>query len=203
MQFDGLISQHAWVSGTRPDFVLHFRSSSRDSNVDGLPTPRKFPACMVTARILSESGILDTTWHPLDGIPAPDYVPPTWDGPHAGKRLVDGLKTLQLMPQPPRPRGPVNSWPAYAYDWADLLAQQESDEEQKAANQREQNRTRVRPSSVEIAHMEQSICWPARYLRSWPQLVRAVKAVAVARSRDDDTDAAARRLPAAVAGTLR
>jgi hypothetical protein len=53
-------------AGTRPDFVLHFRSSSRDSNVDGLPTtPRKFPACMVTARILSESGILDTAWHPL------------------------------------------------------------------------------------------------------------------------------------------
>jgi hypothetical protein len=53
-------------AGTRPDFVLHFRSSSRDSTVDGLPTtPRKFPACMVTARILSESGILDTAWHPL------------------------------------------------------------------------------------------------------------------------------------------
>jgi hypothetical protein len=42
--------------------------------------------------------------------------------------------------------------------------------------------------------MEQSICWPARYLRSWPQLVRTVQAVAVARSRDSDTDGAARRL---------
>jgi hypothetical protein len=77
-------------AGTRPDFVLHFRSSSRDGNVDGLPTPRKFPACMVTARILSESGILDTTWHPLDGSKAPDYVPPSWDGPHVGERLVRG-----------------------------------------------------------------------------------------------------------------
>jgi hypothetical protein len=112
-------------AGTRPDFVLHFRSSSRDGNVDGLPTPRKFPACMVTARILSESGILDTTWHPLDGIPAPEYVPPTWDGPHAGKRLVDGLRTLTLMPMPRGPRASGSHWPAYAHDWADILAQQE------------------------------------------------------------------------------
>jgi hypothetical protein len=42
--------------------------------------------------------------------------------------------------------------------------------------------------------MEQAICWPARYLRSWPQLVRAVQAVVVARSRDSDTDGAARKL---------
>ena len=107
-------------------------------------------------RLIKCEAVLDDGWHPLDGGPAPDYVPPTWDGPHAGKRLVDGLRTLRLMPLPPGPRGPVNSWPAHAYDWADLLAQQEADEEQKAANQREANRTRVRPSSIEIARMEQA-----------------------------------------------
>ena len=52
----------------------------------------------------------------------------------------------------------------------------------------------MRPGSVEIARMEQAICWPARYLREFPQLARAVQAVAVARSRDSDTDGAARRL---------
>jgi hypothetical protein len=72
---------------------------------------------------------------------------------------------------------------------ADLLAQQETDQEQKQRDQREANRTRLRPSSIEIAHMEQAICWPAGYLREIPQLVRA----AVARSRDSDTDGAARR----------
>ena len=151
--------------------------------------PRKFLACMVTARILSESGILDTTWHPLDGIPAPDYVPP-----HAGKRLVDGLKTLRLMPQPPGPHGPLNSWPADAYDWADLLAQQEADAEQKQRDLREANRNRLRPSSIEIAHMEQAICWPARYLHLFPQLVRTVQVVAVGRARDRDMEHAARQL---------
>jgi hypothetical protein len=61
-------------------------------------------------------------------------------------------------------------------------------------DQHEQNRVRLQPSATEISRMEETIAWPARYLRSWPQLVRAVQAVAVARSRDSDTDGAARRL---------
>ena len=91
-------------------------------------------------------------------MPAPDYVPPSWDGPHVGKRLVDGLRTLMLMPGVQGPRAFTNSWPLYAHDWADMLAQQEADEADKLQNQREANRTRVQPSSVEIAHMEQAIC---------------------------------------------
>jgi hypothetical protein len=130
----------------------------------------------------------------LDGGPSPEYVPERRDGPHVGKRLVEGLRTLTLMPMPRGPRASGNHWPAYAHDWADLLAQQETDAEQKQRDQREANRTRLRPSSVEIAHMEQAICWPARYLRQFPQLVRAVQAVAAGRSRDCDTDHAARRL---------
>ena len=34
---------------------------------------------------------------------------------------------------------------AYGHDWADLLAQQEADQEQKQLDQREANRTRLRP----------------------------------------------------------
>ena len=138
--------------------------------------------------------ILLTDWHPLDHRPAPDYVPPRWDGPHAGKRLDEGLRTLMLMPRVSGPQAFGGQWPAYTHDWVDLLAQQEADEADKRQAQHEQNRTRLRPSSVEIARMEQAICWPARYLRDWPQLVRAVQAVAVARSRDRDSDDAARRL---------
>ena len=117
-----------------------------------------------------------------------------WDGPHVGKRLVEGLRTLMLMPMPRGPRAFGGHWPAYAHDWADLLAQQEADAEQKQRDQREANRTRLRPSSIEIAHMEQAICWPARYLHSLPQLVRTVKMVAAGRSRDRDMEHAARRL---------
>ena len=43
-------------------------------------------------------------------------------------------------------------------------------------------------------HMEQAICWPARYLRQFPQIVSAVQAVAAGRARDRDMEQAARRL---------
>ena len=149
-----------------------------------------------SARILFDGteGLLDTAWHPLSGQKCPDYIPPSWDGPHVGKRLVEGLRTLTLMPLPRGPRQPGNDWVSYCYDWADLIAQQEADAEQKKRDQLQANRTRLRPSSIEIAHMEQSICWPARYLRFFPQLVRTVAMVAVGRSRDRDMEYAARRL---------
>ena len=79
------------------------------------------------------NSILLTDWHPLDHRPAPDYVPACWDGPHVGKRLVEGLRTLMLMPMPRGPRAFGSHWPTYAHDWVDLLAQQEADEEQKRA----------------------------------------------------------------------
>ena len=145
-----------------------------------------------SCRQIKRDALLDDGWHPLDSVPAPDYVPPSWDGPHVGKRLVDGLRTLMLMPRVRGPQAFGNGWPLYAHSWEDLLAQEEAAEEDKRQNQHEANRTRVRP--VEIAHMEQSICWPARYLREFPQLTRAVQAVAAARSRDSDTDGAARKL---------
>jgi hypothetical protein len=76
----------------------------------------------------------------------------------------------------------------------DVTKQEEADEEQKRKDQRAANHTRLRPSSVEIAHMEQAICWPARYLHSLPQLLRTVQAVAAGRARDRDMEHAARRL---------
>jgi hypothetical protein len=145
-------------------------------------------------RMIVVNSILLTDWHPLDHRPAPEYIPPAWDGPHVGKRLVEGLRTLMLMPMPRGPRASGSHWPAYAHDWADLLAQQEADAEQKQRDQREANRARLRPSSVEIMRMEQAIVWPARYLREFPQLLRTVQAVAAGRARDRDMEHAARRL---------
>jgi hypothetical protein len=42
--------------------------------------------------------------------------------------------------------------------------------------------------------MKQSICWPARYLLQFSQLVHTVQAVAIARARDRDMEQAARQL---------
>jgi hypothetical protein len=96
------------------------------------------------------------------------------------------------MPMVNGPRVFCDSWPAYAWEWEDLLAQQEANAEQKAKDLREQNRTRLLPSAAEIAAMETAIVWPARYLCEVPQLLHVVQMAAFGRSRDGDLEWAAR-----------
>src|SRR5947209_3872343 len=55
--------------------------------------------------------------------------------------------------------------------------------DQRELIERPKNRVRVLPSSIEIAHMETAVAWPAHYLGSFPQLLRVVQLGAVARSR--------------------
>ena len=80
------------------------------------------------------------------------------------------------------------------YEWQDLLAQQEIEQEEKDRANRKQNWTRLSPSSIEIGRMEQTIAWPARYLRGVPQLLRTIQLVSLSRSRHRDMEWAARRL---------
>jgi hypothetical protein len=75
-----------------------------------------------------------------------------------------------------------------------LLAQQEIEQEEKDRANRKQNRTRLSPTSVEIARMEQVIAWPARYLKDVPQLLRIVQLAALARARHSDLRWVARKL---------
>jgi hypothetical protein len=132
-------------------------------------------------------------WHPLDHTPAPDYIPPQWDGPHVGKRLAEALRTLRHMPINGYPAGFTNSWPAILHEYADRTGY-EDDPVWKAERAAESNWSRPRPSSIEIARMETAIVWPGRYLGHVPQLLRTVQAVALARSRDRDIAHAARKL---------
>jgi hypothetical protein len=133
-------------------------------------------------------------WHPLDQTPSPEYVPPFWTGPHVGLRLVEALRVLFRMPPVRGPRAFGNHWPHYSHDWADLLAQEEADEQQKRSDANAQNRTRILPTSVEIMRMETSIAWPMTYLHELPQLLRTVQVVAIVRARHGDIERAARRL---------
>jgi hypothetical protein len=132
-------------------------------------------------------------WHPLDHTPAPEYVPPQWDGPHAGKRLAEALRTLRYMPVNGYPAGFTNSWPAILHEYSDRVAY-EDDPVWKAERAAESNWTKPRPSAIEIARMETAIVWPARYLGHVPQLLRVVQAVALARSRERDVAHAAHKL---------
>jgi len=133
-------------------------------------------------------------WHPLDGVSAPEYIPPHWDGPHVGKRLAEAMRTLVHLSIGGAPRGFANAWPEYAVEWTDALAQASADEIQQQQEAAAKNWTRIIPSAEEITHMEQAIVWPARYLGEFPQLLRAVGTVAVCKARYQNIAAASRKL---------
>jgi hypothetical protein len=87
-----------------------------------------------------------------------DHPPPKWCGDWVSRRWVDGLKTLRLIPLKAAPRGFGNAWPAYAYEWEDLIAQQEHGELE--ATQHGQNRVRLQPSYRQVTMCEAVISWP-------------------------------------------
>jgi hypothetical protein len=102
-------------------------------------------------------------WSPLDDLPAPEFIPPHWNGPHVQLRLTDAWRVLSKMPwRSPYPRSFGSSWPSYGVEWQDLLAMAEAGTLETM--QREANRTRVLPSAKEISQMERAITWPMQYL---------------------------------------
>lgn len=133
-----------------------------------------------------------TTWSPLDGVPAPEYIPASWDGPHVGKRIIEGLRILARLPMARAVAQFFNSWPGFEIEYSER-AQYADDPVWKAERAAERNYARDLPSSHEIAHMERTISWPAHYLADVPQLLITVSVVALMRSRDLDIDFAARR----------
>jgi hypothetical protein len=129
-------------------------------------------------------------WHPLDGVPAPEYVPLQWTGPHVARRLADAWRVLSRMPwRSPYPRSYGRWWPSYRVEWTDVLAMIEADELENM--QREQNRVRVLPSARAITQMECAIMWPMEYLADAEQ-VRIVNVCAKVASYDGDLDRVAR-----------
>jgi hypothetical protein len=145
------------------------------------------------ARLIHGTEIIEDTWHPLDNVPAPEYIPPCWIGPHVGLRLVDAFKTLSRMP-PPRVNMQSGIWPRYRHDWEDLLAQVQGDADVKAEDARAQNRARLLPTAEDISRMERAIVWPGRYLGTRPRIARLVQRVAMFRARDFDLDTIAKRM---------
>jgi hypothetical protein len=93
------------------------------------------------------------------------------------------MVTLKELPMGGRTGS--SCWPAYSYEWEDLLAQQQQGELERT--QQQQNRIRLLPSLRAISEMEQAICWPAQYLGRFPDLLRAVNAVALAHSVERDS----------------
>jgi hypothetical protein len=111
-----------------------------------------------------------------------DDTPAIWTGPHVGRRLTEAMRTLALLPMPGV--GGYAAWPAYSYEWEDLLAQHEQGELERS--QQLQNRIRLLPSSREVQRMEAAISWPAQHLAQLPPLLVAVNAVSLAHALDRD-----------------
>jgi hypothetical protein len=133
-------------------------------------------------------------WHPLDGVPAPEYIPPFWIGPHVGLRLVEAFKTLSRMPMPGRISTKSGMWPQYRHDWEDWLAQVTADKDAREQDAREQNRARLQPTAEDISRMEKVIVWPGRYLGTRPMTAHIVQRVAAYRARGVDNEVLARKL---------
>jgi hypothetical protein len=88
--------------------------------------------------------------------------------------------------------GYKSCWPKYLYEFADLAAQAEQYELERTHQQ--QNRTRVTPSSQEIARMEAATYWPTQYLHATaPDLCTAVNMVALAHALGRDAGWVARK----------
>lgn len=133
-------------------------------------------------------------WHPLDGVPAPEYIPSRWEGVHVGLRLIEAMRTLSHMTMTGMNSGFGSAWPAYEYEWTDGLAQASADPQQQQQEAHTRNWTKIIPSSEDIGRMEQAIVWPARYIGDVPQLLRVVQLVAGGRARYREMPWIARRL---------
>ena len=146
-------------------------------------------------RLLHLDGILED-WHPLqNGGTAPEYIPPRWNGPHVGKRMIESYQTLAKLPVANGPRFHSGFWLEWTREWTDEMARLGADAAQLEAEARAANRVRILPSAAEISRMEAAIAWPGHYLaKTRPILAVTVQLVALWRSREKDLRWIARKL---------
>jgi hypothetical protein len=93
--------------------------------------------------------------------PDPDeFIPERWTSEHVLRRLFDAFVTLGRCPPIKGPKTPGNAWPQYYPDFGDVRGWFEnSTETEVAERQRDMNRTRVIPTSRQLAEMEAAMDW--------------------------------------------
>ena len=112
---------------------------------------------------------------------APEYIPPRWDGPHTGLRLIQAFKTLSAIPVANGPRFKSTWWPHAPMEWIDIKAKEHeylNDLDQAREAARQWARTRHRASPEEVSRMEAALSWPGHYLNHRPLVMRVVQNVA-------------------------
>jgi hypothetical protein len=128
--------------------------------------------------------LADLKFNALEDGALDDRPPSVWNGPHVGHRIADAFGTLASVPNPQCRQWGL--WPAYPYEFEDLLAQQEA--EQLSPRPR-----RLAPTLEQITRMEAALCWPAHYLARQFSRMSAVNALARERARGGDSSTLARR----------
>lgn len=79
-------------------------------------------------------------------------------------RMVEGFQVLRQMPTTFGPKAYGSNWPRMLSEFADLV-----DPQVRENVRQEWARTRILPDMMEIARMEEAICWPARFLGDFPK----------------------------------
>lgn len=128
----------------------------------------------------------------VPALPRLREVPTQWSIVHVMDRMEEAHGTLSRLPVSARPRGHANSMPRHVYQWADLLAQAETYELERAAAA--QNRVRIPPTPAEVTRMEQTFGWLANYLGDKPEVARAVNLAARWACLDHDVARGCKRL---------
>jgi hypothetical protein len=109
--------------------------------------------------------------------------PTAWNAAHVGLRLVEAFTTVLKMPG--GRTGYRSLWPAYMYEFDDLVAQAEQGELE--ITQRTQNKVRIAPSTPEITTMEKALAWPMKFLSAkHPQICEAVNMISLAHALGRD-----------------
>src|SRR6516165_8085278 len=122
-----------WIETRSAQGALHECSTNARRMLD--ECSRAFDEALATNSILEGNAMCEA----IDVLELIDETPPRWDGPHVGRRLMEAMRTLRMLPMP-GVTGYRPAWPAYAYEFEDLLAQHEQGELERT--QQQQNRTR-------------------------------------------------------------
>ncbi|WP_342361375.1 hypothetical protein [Terrarubrum flagellatum] len=107
-------------------------------------------------------------WHPLDGVPAPDYVPERWTGEHVMLRLIKAFEILNLVMSAPGPRSPSGLWPGIRRERKEVEDVEYAIESAALRGEVDRRPTLVRAKSDITARMihemEHALYWPAQFV---------------------------------------
>lgn len=94
----------------------------------------------------------------------PYEIPSRWTAEHVMVRMIWAFETLARMRIKVGPKGYGRGWPAYVHEWADLVAQEETEAAEVKRRTFERRDVILPPSARDVSLMEEAFQWPPKYL---------------------------------------